>query len=213
MVSVTIYVEGGVLPNSNVDAATINNSQRLRESFTKLFRKVLAEEHFDLKIEMSAGELNAAKFFKEDIEKGNEAVLLIDVYPHKTKPEKLKDFDLEKSANFVFFMVREMEAWILSQPLVLEEFASNENLVRVNQKQAIADDKSIKGKDIQKIHQPSDVLETILGRFFEKRNGKKQKYGKLKDAPTMLELLNIHELRKTFEDVENLIQHIETKKN
>lgn len=214
MVSVTIYIEGGVLPNPNIPAITMNNSNRLREGFNKLFRQIFSVEDFDLKIEMGSGERQTAIFFKDSIAKNKEAVLLLDVYEHKDKQSKLAAFELadKEKHKHVFFMVREMEAWILSQLNVIEQFGSLENLVRQKPTTELADDKSLKGKIIDQIDKPSTILKVLLGRYFKNGRGKKQKYGKLKNAPTMVELLDLNVLRKSFEDVENLILYIESKK-
>ncbi|BDS11913.1 DUF4276 family protein [Aureispira anguillae] len=212
MVSVTIYMEGGVLPHANIPAATINNSNRLREGFNKLFRQIFAVEDFDLKIEMGSGEKQAAVFFKESIKRGEAAVLLLDVYKHKGKISKLEEFGLANNSQQVFFMVREMEAWILSQLDVLEKFGTLENLIRQKPTIALKEDKSLQGIAIKDIDKPSDTLKVLLGRYYKNRRGKKQKYGKLKNAPAMIELLDIKSLRDSFEDVENLILYIQRKK-
>lgn len=212
MVEITIYMEGGVLANPNNLASTMSNSQRLRESFNKLFRQIFTIEDFNLKVEMGGGEKQAAKFFKDSIEKGEDAVLLLDVYAHKDKATKLQDFELTDYQLNIFFMVKEMEAWILSQLNVIEEFGVLENLKRQHPGKALEDHKSLKGKKVIEIDKPSDVLKVLLGRYFENNKGKKQKYGKLKNSPTMVNLLDLSVLRKSFEDVDNLILYIESKK-
>lgn len=218
MVSVTIYIEGGVLPNSETAAATVNNSQQLRESFNKLFRQLLNEEEFNLKVEMGGGEKQTVKFFKNAMEKGEDAIVLLDVYAHKNKQAKLQapDFDLSNYDSVVFFMVREMEAWILSQPRVIEEYAKKERLKRIKINSLLEDDEWIKDKKVQTIDKPSDILHTLLGRYFRTKRDKKPKYnkgGKLKMAPKMMELLQFKQLENDFDDIERLIAHIRSKNN
>jgi len=218
MVSITIYIEGGILPNANTAATTVDNSQRLRESFNKLFRQLLKEEEFDLKVEMGGGEKQTVKFFKEAIEKGEDAIVLLDVYAHESKQAKLEapDFDLLDHEAVVFFMVREMEAWILSQPVVIEEYAKKERLKRIKAEVLLTEDESIKDKDVQTINKPSVILHTLLGRYFRTKRDKKPKYnkgGKLKIAPKMMELLQFKQLENDFDDVKRLIAHIQSKSN
>jgi len=85
MVTITIYLEGGVLPSLNDAAQTTNNSTRLREAFSKLLRQVFLEEDYNLEIKPSGGYKSAAKRFKELREDGKETVLLIDLDAPKTE--------------------------------------------------------------------------------------------------------------------------------
>lgn len=221
MVTITIYLEGGVLENLNDAAQTSNNTLRLREGFSKLLRQVLLEEDYNLEIKPSGGYKSAAKRFKELKEDQKETVLLIDLDAPKTeKPQKLKELDLVSFKKEVFFMVQEMEAWILSQPDKIELFAQNEQFIIKSKSKGVAENNLIKGKDIEEIEKPSEKLSTIFVQHFQvekQRRGKapkakKRNYGKLKDAPSLLELLDLETLRASFEDVENLILYIESKK-
>jgi hypothetical protein len=45
-----------------------------------------------------------------------------------------------------------------------------------------------------------------------KMKRKPRAYGKTKDAPDLLKLLDLNELKETFEDVNELILYIESKK-
>lgn len=221
MVTITIYLEGGVLPSLNDAAQTTNNSTRLREAFSKLLRQVFLEEDYNLEIKPSGGYKSAAKRFKELREDEKETVLLIDLDALKTeKPKKLEELDLVDYVNEVFFMIQEMEAWILSQPDKIEQFAQEEQFVIKNVNKKVEDNLLIKGKNIEEIQKPSGRLQTIFEQHFQvvkQQRGKapkvkKRGYGKLKDAPSLLELLDLNTLRKSFEDVENLILYIESKK-
>jgi hypothetical protein len=212
MVSITIFVEGGTLPPQNDAANTVDNSVKLTESFNKLFRGVFDEDEFSVKIELKGGEKNAASFFKKAVADGKVSTLLVDVYKQKTKEEKIAYLKLEKEQGAVFFMVREMEAWILSQLDVIQQFSELENLDRKREEQLIINHKQIKEKKIPEIDHPSKALKVIMEYFFKKKNGKKYKHGKLKHTPTMIALLDIQKLREDFEDVEKLIQYIQSKK-
>lgn len=221
MVTITIYLEGGVLADLNDAAQTSNNTTRLREGFSKLLRQVLLEEDYNLEIKPSGGYKSAAKRFKELKEDQKETVLLIDLDAPKTeKPQKLEELDLVSFKDEVFFMIQEMEAWILSQPDKIELFAKKEQFIIKDKEKIVADNNLIKGKDIEDIEKPSGRLSTIFVQHFQvekQRRGKspkakKRDYGKLKDAPSLLELLDLSILRKSFEDVESLILYIESKK-
>lgn len=221
MVTITIYLEGGVVPHLNDSAQTVSNSIRLREGFSKLFRKVLSTNDYKLEIKPSGGYQQTSKEFKSVLNKGKEIILLIDLDgPKSKKPNKLKELGLTNVANKVFFMIQEMEAWILSQPDKIEQFAQKEQFVIKNEKRRVADNNLIKGKNIGDIKKPSGRLSTIFEQHFQvikqrrgqKSKPKKRSYGKLKDAPSLLELLDLSSLRKSFEDVENLILYIESKK-
>lgn len=209
------------VPHLNDSAQTVNNSNRLREGFSKLLRQVFVEEDYNLEIKPSGGYKSAAKRFRALKEDKKETVLLIDLDAPKTeKPKKLEELDLIDVAEEVFFMVQEMEAWILSQPDKIEQFAEEERFVIKNEGKKVADNNLIKGKDIEAIKKPSGRLNTIFEQHFQvikQQRGKtpkakKRGYGKLKDAPSLLELLDLSILRKSFEDVGNLILYIQNKK-
>jgi len=220
MVRVTIFLEGGVLPHSTVDVNTMNASNSLRESFNKLFQQVFSEEEFTLIIEPSGGYKSAAKFLKASIEKKKEDILLIDLDAIKAeKSAKLEELGLSSYSDRVFFMVQEMEAWILSQTDKIEIHAKNKGLTRKKKGNKIIDNSLLKGKHPEDIEKPSKRLKTIIREYFEEekeRRGKIKKkaasYGKLKDAPDFIELLDLKELKNTFSDVNDLILHIESKK-
>ena len=114
MVSITIYIEGGILPNDNIASLTMDNSVKLTESFTKFFRQIFDESEFDIKVEMGGGEKQTAAFYRQAIDAAEDAVLLVDVYKEKDKTTKIAYLELESYSQNIFFMVREMEAWILS---------------------------------------------------------------------------------------------------
>ncbi|MFT5918202.1 MAG: hypothetical protein ACJAWV_001378 [Flammeovirgaceae bacterium] len=213
-VEIKLFVEGGVLNSENVNIQTINNTVKLRESFYKLFAQSVDPSVFRLEVYMGASDKNTAKLFKNDVAKKADALLLIDLDAgiYKDKAGKLKALDLVSISNRVFFMVQEMEAWILSQPDKIEECFYY--LKRVKENLEIADDNTIKDKDIEKILKPSEKLKVILGRYFlveKKGKQKKKKYdSKLKDGSDLLMLLDSSRLRKSFEDVNNLLIILES---
>lgn len=120
MVDIKIVIEGGVLPNDNISAATFNNSEKLREAFHKLLCRVVKPEKFNLIIEIGASYKNAAKSFKKHALIDNDISLLIDLDgTTPSKDERLNELEINEFRNRVFFMIQEMEAWILSQPEVI----------------------------------------------------------------------------------------------
>lgn len=209
MVTIKIVIEGGVMPNSKIDAQTFTNSERLRESFYKLLTQVVNPEFFNLEIEMGAGEKNAIKLFKDCIQK-NHCSLLIDLDGAKDRRMvKIQSLNLNEYTDFVFFMIQKMESWILSQPESIEKGMSF--YTREKGHKLLADD-TIFHKHPTDIVHPDKKLNTILSRFytFKRRDIiKKKKYAKLKDAPLFIENLNAKQLRETFEDVEKLFYYLE----
>lgn len=240
MVDITIYVEGGVAPDAAIDVAvaTIDMSNALRESFYKLFSSAFDKRQpmpFNLIVEMGGGEQNATELFLRGIQQGKNAVLLIDVYKSKTKQDKItyleqelnklrqspsykyKGTDLESiqdHQNRVFFMVREMEAWFLSQLEAIEACAQQQGWVRKNTSKTLAEDSGVKGKVIREIHHPFKTLNTLIQRNYgRKLNPKaKQKYGKLKHSAALVENLNLNKLKQDFTEVDQLMDYLTVKK-
>ncbi|MFA8299720.1 MAG: hypothetical protein ACEPOV_06140 [Hyphomicrobiales bacterium] len=210
MVTIKIVVEGGIMPDSNNDALTIANSNRLRESFHKLLSQVVDEDTFNLEIEMGAGEKNACKMFKHSVQHSN-CFLLIDLDKENSQRQtKLDLLGIEDYSSFVFFMIQKMEAWILSQPKAIEKVMESYNVQKRNK--SLKDDPVFEKKAYDIAH-PDKRLNTILSRyFFIERRGKvkKAKYGKLKDAPAFIASLNALQLKDIFEDVSRLFDYIKS---
>lgn len=211
MVELRIVIEGGVLSNVNISASTINNSEKLREGFHKLLSKMVNPDKFNLVVEIGAGEKNAAKSFKQYANLDDNVSLVIDLDRSKSlRIQKLEYLEVEEFEKRVFFMVQEMEAWIISQPDVIEE-CFNARYIREKV------DFKIENDELFLIHpeavsKPSEKLKVFLGRYYSEMKGnikKKKKYGKLKDAPLLIENLDIHKLIATFDDIRLLKTHIE----
>ena len=86
-------------------------------------------------------------------------------------------------------MIQEMEAWILYQPGILDEWGRLNCYTRQKPGMQIADDNNLAGKVVTDIPHPSDVVSVLLGRYFEKvvaGKKRKAKYGKLKTAPALM---------------------------
>jgi len=213
MVEVTVFVEGGVLPNDNIAVQTLDNSQKLRESFYNIIYKLVDNTDFSINIQPSSGYKQAVKFFKNRLT-GN-TILIIDLEnPKEYRDGKLIELELQDYGDKVFFMIQEMEAWILSQPEQIEECYKN-RYKREKSDIEISEDNLIKGKHPEDIVKPSWVLKVLLKRYFsyEKRNKKKKKeYGKLKDAPELLNSLNVNKLHDVFSDVKSLTETVKNMK-
>lgn len=210
MVTITIFIEGGVLPNPNLRIQTVNNSQALREGFYKLFSQKLSPTDFQLIIKVSSSNKQTVKFFKTAQETEKESCIFLDLDGSPiTRIEKLKEFGLSANEKQVFFMIQEMEAWMLSQPDKIE--CCYQNLKRTKPTKPIAADSTIHNKALVDIQKPSKKLHTLLGRYFamEKRGKfKKKKYKKLEDGASLLALLDLKQLAKDFEDVANFLSYM-----
>lgn len=205
MVTITIIIEGGILPSDNADTATMENSQNLRESLNRIFSELLQEE-VSIIIQMGAGYRSAASLFVNS--KENFLCLYVDLdAPKKDMPawfQKLENENPAKPIVFseekrkkVFFMIQEMEAWILKQPAAIEKWGKTKCYTRLKAETAIEQHTLIKNKDIEEIAQPSHVLSTLVKHFFKRTyNGKNKKvqYGKLKSAPELLDQIDVKEL-------------------
>jgi hypothetical protein len=129
--------------------------------------------------------------------------------PPASRQQTLADRELAEYAEDTFFMIQKMEAWILSQPHVIEDRFGNEKQYTITQNELPT------WHDYQLIVHPDEVLDTAIQRRYrdplhKTRNGdhKKAKYGKLKDAPGMIAALNLEQLAQDFSDVAALIAKI-----
>lgn len=201
MVRLNLIVEGGVYTD-NVSAETASNVESLRQSLHKFFNRVLSRDDIEITIFMGAGYRNAAKQFVEENS-------LMGLFVDSDSPAKTKHLWFERLINtehpemtiiipeekkkHVFFMVQEMEAWFLKQPECLSRWAEMEGYSRKDAKLDISEHSLIKGKDIESISKPSEKLSLLMKRFFFKET-KAAKYGKLKNAPLLLDSLNVDSL-------------------
>lgn len=201
MVRLNLIVEGGVYTD-NVSAETASNVESLRQSLHKFFNRVLSRDDIEITIFMGAGYRNAAKQFVEENS-------LMSLFVDSDSPAKTKHLWFERLINtehpemtiiipeekkmHVFFMVQEMEAWFLKQPECLSRWAEMEGYSRKDAKLDISEHSLIKGKDIESISKPSEKLSLLMKRFFFKET-KAAKYGKLKNAPLLLDSLNVDSL-------------------
>jgi hypothetical protein len=219
MVTITLYMEGGVLANPRVPSLAINNSAALRQSLKLLFEQGIDDTLFRFIIEMGGGEKQAIKFFEEKHKLDSNALLLIDLdNPKSQKEVKLAwvcdgwGIATEDAKARIFFMIQTMESWILSQPDKIEHCYLGDKIST----KPLAEDEILAGKHPEDIAKPADKLNTLLARHFEYDKAgkkKKRKYAsKLKDAADLIEKLDLARLRKDFDEVEALITRINSSK-
>jgi len=213
MVNISIFIEGGIIPNDNDSARTIENSAKLRESFYTILSQVIPPDSFKLTIRLGGGIMKTINIFKLKIAKDKNSILLVDLDDFKNKKDKkIENFGLEKYKANVFFMVQEMEAWILSQIDKVDTFYRR-RYVRKEETTSLSEFHKIKNTDFEKIRKPSIVLKEILGKYFRTQRDKKKKYGKLKDGAELLSILDAPELRKIFSDLNELVLTIKNTTN
>lgn len=203
---ITVFFEGGANPTSNPNADTVDNTIALREAFNTLLNNGIENKNIRIIAHPAYSISNAVK------QRSSDSLLLIDLDGKKElKGKRIDDNKLKDIEDCIFFMVQRMEAWILSQPDIIEEYLtanySKETTTHLYK------DEAIFGKNPETITRPDDVLNTLIQRhFFIMKLGKKKKlkYGKLKLAPGLIENLDINALKETFEDVKGLLLKVES---
>ena len=205
---ISIIIEGGVLPNDNISAATMNNVESLRQSLHRIFAKVLSDQE-DISIV-----INPQASYKQAVNKylvaGEDTFLFVDLDMPKDKKQLWFDNlanDLNKPISIpnekkdnIFFMIQEMEAWILKQPAAIYKWATEYNNYLNKRTDKIEDHTLLRNRDVEDIAKPSTVLEKLITTFFEKniRGSKaykkrfgKVRYTKLKEGAELLDCLNV----------------------
>ncbi|MDY6803209.1 MAG: DUF4276 family protein [Cyanobacteriota bacterium] len=217
MINITIYVEGGQGEELKNNAAlTVDNSAVFRESFHKLFSQQLSPTKFNLIIQPFGSVTRAIEMLKDIEKEGNNGVILIDLdAPKEDREERLKHYNPFDTTK-IFFMIQEMEAWIISQVDKIEEFGIYEGLIRKKANEDIKDNSLIKNKHPEEIEKPSKKLDTILRQYFDvvkTRSGKEKlkgkRYSKAKDGPKLIGLLELQVLMEDFDEAKRLIDRIQ----
>ncbi|MEO8147081.1 MAG: DUF4276 family protein [Bacteroidia bacterium] len=212
MVKLIVYIEGPP------EVPGADSSVLFREGFNRLLSQKFPNQDFNLVIQ-SIGSVTQTKIYlKKIIDENIEGVLLIDLETSKSnKDEKLNNYSPLDTSR-IYFMIQEMEAWILSQPEKIEIYGEQENYKRKNPI-AIAENALLKNKHPEDIEKPSEKLNTILSQTFEiikERHGKQKKapkrYKKTYDGPNLIAILDLDNLESTFEDVKSMVSYIEAKK-
>ena len=224
MVAVHIFLEG-VATHDSTDVDTVDRSTEFRKAFHKLLTQSIENQRIELSIEPATNWKAAAKTYIRHKQKAEKKYcLLIDLDGEiGTKPKRLNESLVgmeETLANFpdeVFFMVQEMEAWILSQPSVIEAYADDKGYKRKLEKK-VGEHHFLKVHPIE-ITKPSEKIKTIFREHFEEQIERKSRikvkaveYHKTKIAPDLIRMLDFQKLTEIFDDVksfQNLIKTID----
>lgn len=220
MVEVTIIIEGGVINTDTTDVLTVDNSQALRQSLNRIFSELINEE-VSIIVQEAGGYKSAAKLFANNANRN--VFLYVDLDDEKTNtaawfkklearnPQNSIVISDEKKQN-VFFMIQEMEAWMLKQPLAIESWGQTNGYERLYPNETIAKHSLIAGKDIESISKPSEKLKILIRHFFRNNyNGKKKKiqYGKLKSAPGLLDHIEAIKLLMADEELQRFCRIVQ----
>lgn len=211
MVNISVIVEGAVF-DTNASETMIDNSNALRESMHRIFSEALNRDDVSIEVHMNAGNRSAARAF---VNAGKDSFLYTDLDTDSTHKGNWF-FKMSGGMNpitfppekipFIFFMIQEMEAWILKQPDAIEGWAKSNNFKHFPRKDNVAKHRLIAGKDIESIAEPNKKLADIIKQTFQSdKKTKKGKikgviYGKLKSAPGLLDHLDVEQL--LLEDTE-----------
>lgn len=217
MVRLNLIIEGGVYADS-VSVETANNAEALREALHNFFTRLLNRDDIEITIFMGNGYRNAAKkfvaasvpislFVDSDLPP-DEKYQWFEKLINDNEPDKTIVIPEEKKES-VFFMIQEMEAWFLKQPMCMDKWADKEGYKRKNSEE-ISQHSLIKGKSIENINKPSKKLEILLKTFFEK-NKKAARYGKLKTAPALLDALDVSELESLDKELQRFHSFVKDK--
>ncbi len=214
MVDVTIFIEG--VQSQNPAAATVDSSIDFRKTFHKLFSQEISPAEFNLKI-MPFGSITKAKKMLRYTETHKmTAVLLIDLDAPKEHRNERLSFYQPLDTTKIFFMIQEMEAWILSQPDKIETFGKEQGLIRKRIGEEIRNNPLIKNCHPEQISKPSQKLDTLLRQYFDdirtrrnrvRKSGKR--YSKAKDGPELIGLIELKRLIKDFDEAKRLIDYIQ----
>lgn len=216
MVDVTIFIEG--VKSQNPAVSTVDSSIDFREKFHKLFSQEISPAEFNLNI-MPFGSITKAKNMLKYIETRRiTAALLIDLDAPKEQRDERLSFYQPLDTTKIFFMIQEMEAWILSQIDKIEQFGDEKGWIRKRGNENIKDNPLIRNYHPEQISKPSQKLDTLLRQYFDivkKRQNKVRKTGKrylkAKDGPNLIGLLELKRLMKDFDEAKRLIDYIQEK--
>ncbi len=160
----------------------------LRQGFHKLLKQLLAGKM--PRIIMGNGKTQVITKFKKNT-LSPFSYLLIDLdADEKQKQQALVNYELKENEAVVFFMIQEMEAWFISQPQILDKYYKTPISAK------------LPNTNPKKIANPVAVLEKVT------RDTQKGKYHKVKHGTALLELLDAHLLKNSFNEFNQLITRI-----
>ncbi len=182
MAKAILFIEG---------APASEASGNLQAGFTKLLEKKLGRNL--PRIVMGGGKSHTADKFLLNRKPDYRYFALLDLDKIESfRQNDLHQYALQTEADNVFYMIQEMESWLISQPDVLNEYYGVED----------------RGKKVSErlaktppaeIGDPKKVLKDAT------RLSKRKEYHETKHAPYLLELLDADKLCNDFEDFRRLI--------
>jgi len=168
-----------------IEGTTDISNGNLREGFSKLFEQLLQGKMPT--ISMGEGKLQTIDKF---INSSNSNMLCDLDAPESEKENDLKNYNLLKHKESVFYMIQEMEAWFISQPEILDKFYN------------IPLSKSLPKKHASEFLEPDKELQRLT------KNSRKGEYHKVKHGAQLLKLLNASKLSEEFPDFKKLINKL-----
>jgi hypothetical protein len=184
MVRTSIYIEGADSPAST--------ESLFRKAFRKLFSEA-AQMELNIDIKMCGSKSETIKKFLAD-KSSSRKIILIDLdSPEETRERELNTLQLTISKNIVFFMIQQMEAWILSQPEILNSFYDTTKF------------DFLANKNPKNIQNPADEIHKIS------KYTTKGDYHKVKHGIHLLTRLDAKKLEEKFpEDFKRMIDLLQS---
>ncbi len=226
LVDIVIFVEGGVLSSPNIDVLTMDNSTSLRQSLNRIFQEIL-NQNVQITVHLKSGKIAAYKQFASAFHES--LVLFLDSDRPPSKMDSWFD-DFEKEENKkrefrgespdfhvpenhrknMFFMIQEMESWILKDFPSIERWAKDHDLKRLRAGENMSQHSLVKKSNVEEIKKPSDKINRLFKIFFQKPNGEKVEYGKLKNAPALLDHIDVSILFNKDSELQRFAQAFKT---
>ncbi len=173
-----------------IEGTKDDTNGNLREGFHKLLEQKLKGNMPRIKMANSISEAKKTFINNSKLKRLSEnSLLLIDLDDYESnRQNKIEEYRLNNFSENVFFMIREMEGWFLSQPNILDDFYKDE----ISRK--------IPKKNYKEFENPAEYLQNLT-----RNNLNRKKYHKVKHGVELLKMLDAHKLEKSSNEFENLI--------
>jgi hypothetical protein len=197
MVTIILFVEGGIGKNDPNALRFLTNNASIRRAFNTLFTKLLENIEVKIVVELVGSKtiLNSingftptSSYFWRDLDANIDKRMNV-------LEDIVKKNDLILKSN-VFFMIQELESWIISQLDIMD-------IAFVDIDKTVIKHSLIRGTLPQNINNPSEKLRTLSRLFFKDKlnEGQPYLYQKLKNGFYFIQALNPFKLMEDFEDV------------